>query len=107
MTNQEIAQKREEMLASMSDEKRQAFLDAEAAYDRLKAIEYSEKLGVPVEIVPGDPNSIRVDGLVMGYNEFAEYCDRRLPHEEECEDDFDDEDDYDDFDDDDDSEDDF
>ena len=102
MTNQEIAQKREEMLASMSDEKRQAFLEAEAAYDRLKAIEYSEKLGVPVELIPGDPNSIRVDGLIMGYNEFAAYCDSHLPHEEPEYDEG-----YDDFDDDDDSEEDF
>lgn len=94
MTNQEIQQKREEMLAGMSEAKRQAYLEAEAAQDRLMAIEYSEKLGVSVELIPNDPNHIRVDGHVMGYNEFQAYCEEHLPHEEYDEDDYDEDDDY-------------
>jgi hypothetical protein len=98
MTNEQIQQKREEMLAGMSEAKRAAYLEAEAAHDRLMAIEYSEKLGVPVEIIPNDPNHIRVDGRVMGYNEFQAYCEEHLPQEEydEEDEDWDDEEDYDD-----------
>ena len=93
MTNEEIIQQREEMLANMSEEKREAWLAAEAANDRLMAMEYSEKLGVSVELIPGDPNHIKVDGQVMGYVEFAEYCQEHLPEEEYDEDEEDEEDD--------------
>lgn len=82
MTNQEIQQKREQMLAGMSEVKRQAYLEAEAAHDRLMAIQYSEKLGVRVEPVPNDPNHISVDGEIMGYNEFAAYCEAHLPQQQ-------------------------
>ena len=78
MTDQELKQLREEMLASMSEEKRQAYLEAEAAHDRLVAIALSEHLGVNIELIPNDPDHVRVGDQVMGYNEFSAYCQERI-----------------------------
>lgn len=94
-TNQEIQQEIEAALAEMSPEEREATLAVDDAMDRLMCIKLSRELEATIETIPGDRHHIRVNGQVMGYNEYAEWSEARYAelHPEEVEDDEDEDDD--------------
>ncbi len=95
-TNQEIQSEIEAKLAEMSPEEREATLAADEAMDRLMCIKLSRQLQATIETIPGDRHHIKVNGEVMGYNEYARWQAARYaelyPDEEYDEDDDDDED---------------
>lgn len=72
-TNQEIQNEIEASLAEMSPEEREATLAADDAMDRLMCIKLSRELDAHIETIPGDRHHIKVNGEVMGYNEYAEW----------------------------------
>ena len=94
-TNQEIQNEIEASLAEMSPEEREATLAADDAMDRLMCIKLSRELDAHIETIPGDRHHIRVNGQVMGYNEYAEWSEARYaelhPEEDSDEDEDDDE----------------
>lgn len=94
-TNQEIQQEIEASLAEMSPEEREATLAVDDAMDRLMCIKLSRELDAHIETIPGDRHHIRVNGQVMGYNEYAEWSEARYaelhPEEDSDEDEDDDE----------------
>ena len=94
-TNQEIQSEIEAKLAEMSPEEREATLAADDALDRLMCIRLSRELDARIETIPGDRHHIKVNGEVMGYNEYAEWQAARYaelhPDEEYDEDDDDEE----------------
>lgn len=95
-TNQEIQQEIEAKLAAMSPEEREATLAADEAMDRLKCIKLSRELDAHIEMIPGDRHHIKVNGEVMGYNEYAEWQAARyaeLHPQEDYDDDYDEDDD--------------
>ena len=94
-TNQEIQSEIEAKLAEMSPEEREATLAADEAMDRLMCIKLSRELDAHIEIIPGDRHHIKVNGEVMGYNEYAEWQAARYAelHPEEDYDEDDDDDD--------------
>lgn len=90
-TNEQIQQEIEAKLNEMSVEEREAFLAAEEAKDKLMCIKLSRKLNANIEVIPNDLHHIKVNGEVMGYNEYAEWQEARQaelnPTEEKNEDD--------------------
>ena len=86
-TNQQIQEEIEATLAGMSEEERAATLAADDAMDRLMCIKMSRELQATIETIPGDRHHIKVNGEVMGYNEYAQYVKARYaelhPEEEE------------------------
>ena len=76
-TNQQIQQEIEATLAQMSPEEREATLAADDAMDRLMCIKMSRELQATIETIPGDRHHIKVNGQVMGYNEYAEWQEAR------------------------------
>ena len=92
-TNQEIQQEIEAALAEMSPEEREATLAVDDAMDRLMCIKLSRELEATIETIPGDRHHIRVNGQVMGYNEYAEWQEARYAelHPDEVEDEDDEE----------------
>lgn len=93
-TNQEIQSEIEAKLAEMSPEEREATLAADEAMDRLMCIKLSRELDAHIETIPGDRHHIKVNGEVMGYNEYAEWSAARyaeLHPEEDYDEDDDDE----------------
>lgn len=94
-TNQEIQNEIEAKLAEMSPEEREATLAADEAMDRLQCIKLSRELDAHIEMIPGDRHHIKVNGEVMGYNEYAEWQAARyaeLHPQEDYDEDDDDED---------------
>lgn len=89
-TNQQIQQEIEATLAGMSPEEREATLAADDAMDRLMCIKMSRELQATIETIPGDRHHIKVNGQVMGYNEYAQWSEARyaeLHPEEEADED--------------------
>lgn len=89
-TNQQIQQEIEATLAQMSPEEREATLAADDAMDRLMCIKMSRELQATIETIPGDRHHIKVNGQVMGYNEYAQWSEARyaeLHPEEEADED--------------------
>lgn len=76
-TNQQIQQEIEATLAQMSPEEREATLAADDAMDRLMCIKMSRELQATIETIPGDRHHIKVNGQVMGYNEYAQWSEAR------------------------------
>ena len=76
-TNQEIQNEIEAKLAEMSPEEREATLAADEAMDRLMCIKLSRELDAHIETIPGDRHHIKVNGEVMGYNEYARWAEAR------------------------------
>lgn len=76
-TNEQIQQEIEAKLAEMSPEEREATLAADDAMDRLMCIKLSRELQATIETIPGDRHHIKVNGQVMGYNEYAEWQEAR------------------------------
>ena len=93
-TNEEIQSEIEAKLAEMSPEEREATLAADEAMDRLMCIKLSRELDAHIETIPGDRHHIKVNGEVMGYNEYAEWSAARRAELHPAED-YDDEDDED------------
>ena len=56
-------------------------------------IKLSRELQATIETIPGDRHHIRVNGVVMGYNEYAEWSEARYAelHPDEVDDDEDEE----------------
>ena len=77
MTNEELQQQIEQSLSEMSEEEREATLAADDALDRLMCIKLGQALQATIETIPGDRHHIRVNGEVMGYNEYAEWQEAR------------------------------
>lgn len=95
LTNEQIKEKIEAELAQMSPEEREAMIAADDAMDRLMCIRLSRELQATIETIPGDRHHIKVNGQVMGYNEYAEWQAARYAelHPEEEMDEDEDEDD--------------
>lgn len=94
-TNQQIQDEIEASLAEMSPEEREATLAVDDAMDRLMCIKLSRELQATIETIPGDRHHIKVNGEVMGYNEYAEWSaarhDELHPEEDNEDDDYEDE----------------
>ncbi len=76
-TNEQIQQEIEAKLAAMSPEEREAALAADDAADRYMCIKLSRELQATIKTIPGDRHHIKVNGQVMGYNEYAEWQEAR------------------------------
>ena len=70
-TNEQIQEEIEREMTEMSDEEKQALQEADAAMDRYMTAVLSRKFGATVETLPNDRHHIKINGVVMGYNEFA------------------------------------
>lgn len=82
-TNEQIKQEREEKLNAMTPEEREATLALESAVDNYLIMMLKQKYNVNAELIPNDPNHIKIDGVVMGHNEFAGWLlDKQMELEE-------------------------
>ena len=85
-SNEQIQQEIEAKIAAMTPEEREAMLEMERAADNLAIVQLRQKYGVNIELIPGDRHHIKLDGEVMGYNEFQAWLAAHQPEEEEDED---------------------
>lgn len=81
LTNEQIEERIDQELSEMSEEEREAMLALDDAADRLAIIKLRQRFGVNVELIPNDRHHIRLDGQVIGYNEFQDWIQERLAQE--------------------------
>jgi len=71
--NERMRVAREQMLAEMSEEEKQAYLAMEKARDNYMIIKLSKKYNVNIELIDGDNDHIMLNGQRMGHAEFDEW----------------------------------
>lgn len=77
MTNEEKIQSVEERLSRMTPDERLAYIRNEQNSDRMICRDLSEKLQAQIEVIEGDLHHIRVNGDILGYNEFNSWMTHR------------------------------
>lgn len=71
--NTDIQDQINQELENMDPEEREALLALDAAADRYMIIKLRNAYGVEIRTIPNDRHHILVDGVRMGYEEFAEW----------------------------------
>lgn len=70
MTNEEKIQAIEDKLSRMTPDERAAYIRNEQRSDRNICHNLSQELQAQIEIIEGDLHHLRVNGDILGYNEF-------------------------------------
>ena len=82
-TNEQIQAEIERKIAEMSPEEKAAMQEMESAMDRYMIAALQRKYGATVELIPNDHHHIKINGVLMGYNEFAGWLlDQQIEHGE-------------------------
>ena len=74
---QQMIEEKDAALEGMSEEEKQAYLEAEAAYDRLMCLALSKQFNANIRTIDGDRHHISVNGQVMGYISFARWMEEQ------------------------------
>ena len=77
-TNEQIISEIEAKLATKTTEEKQAFIQAQVENDIATCRRLSRELQADIQIVPNDIHHIKVDGNILGYNEFETWRQTRL-----------------------------
>ena len=78
-TSEQIQQEIEAKLNELPEDERAAILAADQAQDIAMCLTLSRQTGHRIEVIPNDRHHIKVDGVVMGYIEFAAWMQENMP----------------------------
>ena len=76
-SDQEIINQANAKLALMSEQDKAAYIKRENDGDKIICAQLSRELQADIQIIEGDIHHLNVNGVVMGYNAFADWKKRR------------------------------